>query len=122
MSETNDNGQGIDPIERPMVVHASSAGAQVGSMVRDLALILSAVPVILGILGKRDFTALVKYLASDDFAPVAGVLVSLAVIAWRQWNARHTKARLVAAARAEPGSVIVIDKNGSGVPPAESSA
>lgn len=96
------------PTETPVVVNPSPVADQVGTIMRDLALILAALPALLAVLGTRDVKQIVGFLSSTEFAPVLGVLVTGGVLLWRQLIARRAKAELVTVATAAPDSVAVI--------------
>lgn len=104
---------GMDGPDRPMVVNASPAGDQAGSALRDVTLIVGALPTLIAVLGTRDVKQVVDFIASAEFAPVLGLLVSLAVVAWRQWKARHNKAKLVTLANAAPDAVATVIEKGA---------
>lgn len=92
-------------MKQPLEINPSPTGDQLGTLTRDLALILGAIPALLAVLGTRDFVAVVTYLRSAEFAPVAGVLWTVAIMVWRQLIARRAKAKLVNAALTPPVDV-----------------
>lgn len=94
--------------EKPIVVNASPAGLQAGTLARDVTLVLAALPALVAVLGRRDLVEIVNYLGSAEFAPAAGVIVTAAVLVWRQLLARRAKATQLTLAQAEPGQVKIV--------------
>ena len=70
--------------------------SQTGTAIRDITILISALPALIAVLGTRDVTKIADFLASTQFAPALGVIAAAAVIGWRQMHARKAKqARLV---------------------------
>ena len=97
--------------QKPIVLDASPAGLQAGTLARDAVLVLAALPTLVAVVGRRDLVEIVNYLGSAEFAPAAGVIVTAGVLVWRQVLARRSKAQQVRLAEAEPGSVEIVGKS-----------
>lgn len=92
------------PVEQPVTVSRSPVPEQTGTAVRDILLIVSAVPALIAVLGTRDVVKIVAYVSSVEFAPVLGVIVGAAVLGWRQLIARRNTAVKVTMAEQLPES------------------
>jgi hypothetical protein len=79
----------------PLQVVDGTAKEQVGAGVRDVTLILAAVPMLVALIGKRDLIGLITWLSSVDGAPVLGVIVAAGVFAWRQVRTRWDKRKII---------------------------
>jgi hypothetical protein len=97
-----------DDVPSPIVVNASAVPDQASAALRDIVLVLSAVPTVMAFIGKGDMMGLVSWMSSTAAAPVMGVLATAAVVIWRQWNARHRNAVSVKLASAAPDSIAVV--------------
>lgn len=75
---------------------------QVGSITRDILLIASVLPALLAVLGTYDVTKITIFIASQQFAPVLGLIVTGGVVLWRQIITRKRKAEIVAAKQVTP--------------------
>jgi hypothetical protein len=95
----------------PIIVHSSPAREQASTAARDVTLIVAALPALIAVLGTRDVKAIVDYVASAEFAPVLGLIVSLAVMAWRQRHTRRAKARMVKLAEASPDALAIVARS-----------
>lgn len=100
-----------DIADKPIEVAVSPAGTQTATITRDLLLIMSVLPALIGILGTRDVNKIIAYIASVEFAPVLGVLVAGGTVLWRQWNARKKHANELKMASAAPDRVAVVKQS-----------
>lgn len=98
--------------EKPVVVNASPVADQTGTATRDVLLIVSALPALIAVFGTRDVQKIVSFIGSVEFAPVLGILVGTAVMAWRQVIARRKKAELVTVAQGAPDTTAIVVNNG----------
>lgn len=94
--------------DKPIEVPASAVSSQSGTAVRDILLVVSALPALLAVLGQKDLQAVVRFLGSTEFAPALGVLVTAGVFGWRQWLARKKHAEAVAMAQSAANHVAVV--------------
>jgi len=78
----------MDDPQKPIVVSASPIGAQTNSGVAAVLLIVSALPALMAVLGTGDVMAIVRYIASADFAAPLGLLVAAGTVLWRQLAVR----------------------------------
>jgi hypothetical protein len=92
----------------PLQVVDSTAKEQGGAAVRDIALVLAAVPALLAFLGKRDFIGMVTWLSSVEGLPALGVVVTAAVLIWRQLVTRWSKRKLITTAMSADDRVAVV--------------
>lgn len=97
-----------DDAPKPIQVSPTATTAQSGSAMRDVLLIVGVLPALLAVLGKRDLQALVDFIASTEFAPVLGIIVTGGVVAWRQWLARRQHAESLKMAQNTPDRVAVV--------------
>lgn len=96
-----------EPNDPPIFVNSSPATVQTGTAVRDAILVLSVLPMLVAVIGKRDLVGLINFIGSSEFAPAAGVIISGAVVIWRQVIARQLVKQTVTVAEARPENVIV---------------
>jgi hypothetical protein len=89
----------------PIQVVDSTAKEQAGAAVRDIALLLAAVPALIAFLGKRDFVGLASWLSSVEGLPILGVAVTAGVLTWRQFLTRWSKRKLITMAKEVDDSV-----------------
>jgi hypothetical protein len=82
---------------------------QTGTAVRDIALIVGALPALLAVLGTRDLTKVVDFVASVQFAPALGVILTGGVMLWRQRHAARVKSAAPATIVTGPAIVTPID-------------
>lgn len=95
----------------PLQVTDSTTKEQAGAATRDLALVLAAIPTLLALIGKHDFIGLVTWLSSVEGLPALGVIVTAAVLVWRQVITRWSKRKLITvAAHADDSVAQVIQK------------
>lgn len=100
-----------DVADLPIEVAISPAGTQTATATRDLLLIVSALPALIAILGTRDLSKIIAYIASVEFAPALGVLVGAGTLLWRQWLARKKHANELKMASAAPDRVAVVKQS-----------
>lgn len=93
---------------QPIEVKDSTVAEQTGSGLRDLTLILAALPVLVTLFGKGDVQAIVNYLASNEGIAFVGALVAIGTVIWRQFIARKNKHQLVKVADAADDRVAVV--------------
>jgi hypothetical protein len=84
--------------------------SQTGTAVRDIALIVGALPALLAVLGTRDLTKVVDYIASVQFAPALGVILTGGVMLWRQRHAARVKNAAPATIVTGPAIVTPLDE------------
>lgn len=96
-----------DPNEQTVFVNSSPSPIQTGTFVRDMLLVLSVVPTLIAVVGKRDLVGIVNYIGSSEFAPAAGVILGGAVIFWRQVIARRMVKDTVTLANTRPENVVI---------------
>jgi hypothetical protein len=89
----------------PIVVDPAKWKDQIATAARDMGLVITATTALLGLLKRHSWAEAIAYVQSNDFLTAAGIVGSAAIFVWRQWNARHQKARLVTVAEAAPNSV-----------------
>lgn len=94
--------------ETPIVVNSSLGATAGGTILRDILVIVAALPILVKLIGARDLRGILDWLASNDGATVLAIIVPLAVSGWRAWRATKQKAKLVTVAEAAPNSVAVV--------------
>lgn len=78
----------------PIAVPNSAVPSQISTLLRDLTIVLTALPALLAVLGTRDLLHIIAYVRSVEFAPALGVIVGAGVLLWRQINARRAVKKL----------------------------
>ena len=94
--------------EQPIVVNPSAVPVVGGVVLRDLMVIIAALPILLKLIGAHDLTAILQWLQSSDGATFLAVIVPIAVTAWRARRSVLSKAETVVIARSAPDSVAVV--------------
>jgi hypothetical protein len=84
-----------DDAPTPIVVPASPAADQAGSLLRDALIVVSAMPAAMAALGSHDTSKMVAYVTSSAAFPALSVLATAAVVGWRQWITRRKHADAV---------------------------
>lgn len=97
-----------EPVETPIVVTPSTTADMTGTVVRDIAIVAAAFPILLKLIGARDLNGILHWLQSSDGATVLAIVVPAALTTWRAWRTRVRKAELVTVASAAPNSVAVV--------------
>jgi len=92
----------------PVVVNPSAVPAVAGTLIRDLVVILAAIPIVVRLIGARDLRGLLDWMQSSDGALVVTIVAPLIASGWRAWRAKRKKAELVTVARAAPDSVAIV--------------
>jgi len=94
--------------DTPIVVNPSLSATAGGTILRDMLVIVAALPILVKLIGARDLRGILDWLASNDGATVLAVIVPLAVSGWRAWRATKQKTKLVTLAEAAPDSMAVV--------------
>jgi len=97
-----------ETVDTPIVVNASSAPDVTKTVLRDIAIVAAAFPILVKLIGARDLNGLLHWLQSSDGATVMAVVVPAALSAWRGWQTRRRKEALVTVAQAAPNSVAIV--------------
>lgn len=113
MATRQDRGLGAMTEQKPIVVNASAVPAAAGTVVRDILVMLAALPILTKLIGARDLTAILQWLQSSDGAAFLAVVVPIAVSAWRAWRSVKEQREKVALASAAPDSVAVVANPGA---------
>ena len=79
-------------------VNPSAIATHAPVLLRQLLLVLGGAGTIIALLGSRDMAGLWVYLHSSDFATILTTAISLGVLVYGQWKARHDKRKWVQAA------------------------
>ena len=87
-----------------------AAATQTGTAVRDITLIVGALPALLAVLGTRDLTKVVEFIASVQFAPALGEIVTGGVMLWRQRHAARRRNVASPTVIADPAAAIPMMK------------
>lgn len=80
-----DSGQNAAPAAST----PSVAMAQIATVMRDVGLCVSVLTAVMGLMRAGDLVGLINYLQTEPALQVAGIAVAVAIVVWRQWNARH---------------------------------
>lgn len=97
-----------DTVQTPIVVNPSTVPDVTGTVLRDIAIVAAAFPIVVKLVGARDLTGLLHWLQSSDGATVLAVVVPAVLTAWRAWRNRVRKAELVAVTEAAPNTVAIV--------------
>jgi len=97
-----------EAVETPIVVTSSTTADVTGTIVRDIAIVAAAFPIIVQLVGARDLNGILHWLQSSDGATVLAIIVPAALTVWRAWRTRVRKAELVTVASAAPNSVAIV--------------
>lgn len=90
----------------PIEVRASPARDQASTGLRDVLIIVGALPALLALLGKRDVMGIIDWLASEPGLTAIVALGAIVTPIWRQWLARRAHAKSVALADTSPLGVV----------------
>ena len=71
------------------------APAMAGTAVRDLLVILAALPILIKLIGARDLTSILQYLQSSEGATFLAVLLPILASGWRAYASYRTKKTLL---------------------------
>jgi hypothetical protein len=83
--------------------------SQAGTAVRDITILISALPALIAVLGTRDVSKIADFLAGTQFAPALGVITAGAVMIWRQMHARKVRQARPATTVTGPAIVTPLD-------------
>lgn len=87
-----------------IMVDPSKVKAQLGTGLRDIALIVATASAVFGLVAAGNLKGALEYVQRPDALTALATVVVAAVTGYRQWQARRTKAREVALANAAPDS------------------
>lgn len=97
-----------DTVQTPIVVNPSTVPDVTGTVLRDIAIVAAAFPIVVKLVGARDLTGLLQWLQSSDGATVMAIVLPLIVSGWRAWQNRARKTALVTVAEAAPNTVAIV--------------
>lgn len=69
-----------------------------GTAVRDVLVILAALPILVKLVGARDLTAILQYLQSSDGATFLAIVLPILASGWRAWWSYRKEQRLLESA------------------------
>ncbi len=88
-----------DEVVKPIEVSANEAGLDLfQALGRYITVILTSVPVVLALVGKRDINEFIAYLQSNEFAVLASALVSLGTLGYGLFKTHKRGAQVVSVA------------------------
>lgn len=97
-----------ETVDTPIVVNPNATPDVAKTVMRDIAIVAAAFPILVKLIGARDLNGLLHWLQSSDGATVLAIVVPAVLSAWRGWQTRQRKAALVTVAEAAPNSVAII--------------
>lgn len=97
-----------DTVDTPIVVNPSVVPDVTGTVLRDVAIVLAAFPIVVKLVGARDLTGLLQWLQSSDGATVLAIIVPAALTAWRSRKTIFRKRILVEVTEAAPNSKAIV--------------
>lgn len=68
-----------------------------GTLVRDVLVVLAALPILVKLIGARDLTALLQWLQSSEGATLLAIILPVIASGWRAWWAYHKERKLLEA-------------------------
>lgn len=97
-----------DTVQTPIVVNPSTVPDVTGTILRDIAIVAAAFPIVVKLVGARDLTGLLQWLQSSDGATVLAIVVPAALTAWRAWRNRVRKVELVTVTSAVSNDIGIV--------------
>ncbi len=97
-----------DTVDTPIVVNPATAPVVAGTVLRDIAIVAAAFPILVKLIGARDLTGLLQWLQSSDGATVVAIVVPLALTAWRSLRSKTRKDELVTVATSASDRVAIV--------------
>lgn len=97
-----------DAVTQPIVVDPAEWKDMVATGARDFGLVVSVLTAMLGLLKTHSWALLITYIQGDTFATAGGIVCSVGIFLWRQWNARRAKSNLVTVVKSAPNSVATL--------------
>jgi hypothetical protein len=92
----------------PIVVNPSAVPVVAGTLGRDALVVLTALPILIKLIGARDLTGVLQYLQSSDGATLVSIVVPAVVLWWRSRRSVKEQAKLVTVAREVSDDVAVV--------------
>lgn len=99
-----------DATETPIVINPAAAPVVANTILRDIAIVAAAFPILVKLIGAKDLTGLLQWLQSSDGATFVAIVLPLALTAWRTLRSLGIKAQTVAIAEQAPDSVAVVTR------------
>jgi hypothetical protein len=99
------NSTEIHSGEAPVEIDHSAAPEQVKTAIRDITLVIAALPALVALFGAKDMKEAVSFISSSGFAPISALLVA-AIVGFRQWKARQTYAKFALVERFVPNFIM----------------
>lgn len=81
------------------------APAVAGTLVRDVLVVVAALPILIKLIGARDLNSILHWLQSSDGATFIAVVAPLIASGWRAWSSYRTKQALLARPAPTPAPV-----------------
>lgn len=94
----------------PIVVNPSAIPVIANTVVRDIAIVAAALPILVKLVGARDLNGILHWLQSSDGATVLAIVVPLALTAWRSRRSLRIKAETVAIAEKVSDRIAIVTR------------
>lgn len=96
----------------PDVINPSVLPAAGGAVLRDILVIVAAIPIVVSLIGAHDLSGLLQWVRSSDGATVLAILLPIVASGWRAVMAARRKGKTVTYARSASDSVVIVaEKN-----------
>jgi len=92
----------------PIIVNPSAVPVVANTVVRDIAIVAAAFPILVKLIGARDLTGILQWLQSSDGATVLAIVVPVVLTWWRTRRNLRAKAEAVTVAESAPNSVAIV--------------
>ena len=97
-----------DTVDTPIVVNPNATPDVAKTVLRDVAIVAAAFPILVKLIGARDLNGLLHWLQSSDGATVLAIVVPALLAAWRGRSTLFRKRILVTVAESASNSVAVV--------------
>lgn len=94
----------------PDVISPSVLPAAGGAVLRDLLVIIAAIPIVVSLIGAHDLTGLLAWVRSSDGATVLAILLPIVASGWRAVMAARRKSKTVTYARSASDDVVIVNE------------
>jgi len=94
----------------PDVINPSVLPAAGGAIARDVIVIVSAIPIVVALIGAHDLSGLLQWVRSSDGAMVIAILAPVIASGWRAILAARRKGKTVTYARSASDAVVIVDE------------
>lgn len=97
--------------QTPIVVNPAAAPVIANTVVRDIAIVAAAFPIVVKLIGARDLNGILHWLQSSDGATVLAIVVPLVLTAWRSRRSLRSLADKVTMGRNVDDSIAIVTES-----------